>query len=196
MTWRIQPLAIGVTLVALCTACSGGSDEGAPGNTSPTSFTKLGRLDSIHLPDDPFSEVDDEGAAHPLGEVSKGKYRLIPYVQQDSCGLLVLNTTPSGRPLISLLSKWPKNSGEGSQIYPAGPYNQASGAEPGKGGAWAQISCAEQSMVVRFTSRATDPPSRPQGNIALLDTTKTPKELVFVVGSKSAQSTVLPQVAD
>ncbi|GAU67334.1 hypothetical protein SSP35_04_04220 [Streptomyces sp. NBRC 110611] len=198
MAQVIRKLAIGAALSIACVSCTANGEGDAPVTPSPVDqFTPLDQLKPINLDGDPLSGAetfDTRPTPRALGEVSTERYRMIVYTQGSSCGLLVVDAKTSQRPLINLVSAWPKNVSEGSQRYAAGPYNFASGAGSESSRSRASLYCSEKAMVVEFTPGEEASTSGQQGHVSTKKRHSDPESLVVVTGSDAARKRIMKQL--
>ncbi|MGI5485165.1 hypothetical protein [Streptomyces lavendofoliae] len=197
MTPKICTLAIGATLLALCTGCStGGANSTAIPDPLESGFTPLTRLGEINVSGDIFSDVDKSGKSKPrvLGEIQKGNHRIIAYVQEEACGLIAVPETNPQSSSVHLTVKWPERSSEGSSKYSGGPYSLASAAGSDDLGSWASLACSRNAMVIEYSSRAKAPSTRPSGNVSAQDKAGSPPTLTMVIGSPAARGELLKEV--
>ncbi|MFI1939635.1 hypothetical protein ACH44C_21070 [Streptomyces purpureus] len=189
---------MGATLLVTCVACTGGAKESRePSGTHRSgNIAPLAQLADINVEGDPFSHLDPDGGLHPLAEVRAGKDRLIVFTRGKSCGLLVAGTDSSSGSTINLESAWPHDSSEGSRRYTAGPYNTVSGAGSGDLRSWAEMSCSEAAVVVKYSSPEAAKAASTRGSVAVKTPAGSPAPLIMVVGSKEAQNKILPQAAE
>ncbi|MFF3765679.1 hypothetical protein ACFYYR_16545 [Streptomyces sp. NPDC001922] len=168
MTKRTTALVVGVTLGLMCTACTSGEEEQkrVPPPASPEPAT-LKRLPEISISGDPLAgreSGESPGTQRVLGEVYKGKARIIAYTEGDKCGVLVLNSGHKKDASINLITGWPDHRSEGSSNLPAGPYSTSSGADS-EGTGRASLSCGKNAMVVQYSSDVPASVSRQRGSV-------------------------------
>ncbi|MFD9535800.1 hypothetical protein [Streptomyces sp. NPDC060010] len=139
-------LVIGATLILLAVGCD--SENSPDGNSTPSGRPPLplSKLQSISVDADPLGDLEDRPQI--LSEVQYEDVRLIAYVTRDSCGIITTPRNDPQRSDIHLVSKWP-SIGQGTDPYPAGPYNSASGNGSAK--TWASLLCSQDAMVIEYT---------------------------------------------
>lgn len=197
MAQVIRKLALGVTLSLSCIACTSGGG-GAGHESSADQFKHLSQLKSIDsreerlISDDEFPRQSK--APKVIGEVRKGSYRLIAYIQGDSCGFLVADAKTSERSLIHITSAWPRNDSEGSANYPAGPYSIASGAGVSGSRTWVSAACSKSAMVIDYSSRDRGSTSDQRGNVSIKEHRNDPGTLTVIIGSREVREKILPKV--
>lgn len=191
MALTVRALVIGATLLISCAGCSGSSNGSPPGQ-----FTQLKNLDPINVSGDVFADIEFEGSQQPrvVGEVRKGKYRIIAYTQGESCGVVAVSADDPKVSSVHLDSQWSKESSNSAQKYPAGPYSFTSGAGSRDPGAWTSLACSKNAMVIEYASRETEPASTPRGSLSIEEKAGKPPTLTMVVGSEKARSKILPHV--
>ncbi|GHI08206.1 hypothetical protein Scel_65270 [Streptomyces cellostaticus] len=194
----IRKLALGVTLSLSCIACTSGGGSGTGHESSADQFTHLSQLKSIDSREERLI-ADDEFPPEPkapkvIGELRKGSYRLIAYIQGDSCGFLVADAKSSERSLIHITSAWPRKDSEGSENYPAGPYSIASGAGASGSRAWVSLACSKSAMVIDYSSRDRGSTSDQRGNVSIKEHRNDPGNLTVIIGSREARERILPKV--
>ncbi|MFB6513103.1 hypothetical protein ACFCXF_14435 [Streptomyces virginiae] len=177
--------AVGAALILLVTGCEG---SGSPDPESPSVGTRvspLAELNPISVAGDPLAEV--QGAVKILAELQYTQSRLIAYANSDSCGILVLADNESKGKRIHLVSKWPAE-GEGSNVYPAGPYNSASGA--GGTGTWASVLCSRNAMVIEYAPGEEGGPKESRGQVAVTSVPNDPGTSRIIVGDPGARQQI------
>lgn len=194
----VRKLAIGVTLALSCVACTSGGGNGTPHESSTGKFAHLSQLKSIDAAEAQIIAADEfpsnSHAPKVIGEVRKGSYRLIAYIQGDSCGLRVTDATSSKRSLLNITSAWPGNDSGGSAKYPAGPYNFASAQSDSGSGSWASLGCSKSAMVIEYWSRTSGSASDQRGNVSVKEPPKDPGALTVVIGPRETRERILPRV--
>ncbi|MFG2987983.1 hypothetical protein ACGFZK_01470 [Streptomyces sp. NPDC048257] len=151
-------------------------------------FTPLTELDSISVAGDPLAEV--QGAVKILAEFQYNQSRLVAYANSDSCGILaVTDSEPKGN-RIHLVTKWPTES-EGSNTYPAGPYNSASGAGGTK--TWAFVLCSKSAMVIEYTPGENGGPKQSRGQATVTAVPNTPDTSRIIIGDPGARRQIEDQ---
>ncbi|GAA3163000.1 MULTISPECIES: hypothetical protein [Streptomyces] len=190
---RILKAATGAALSVFCVACTTqGGGSPSPTN-SPAKYTPVNQLKSINLEGDPLSVTEISGAHESpkgVGEVRAGIYRIIPYTEENSCGLLVTDAKAPERPFINLVSKWPHSDSEGSRRYAAGPYNFTSGSGANGSHSHASIYCSKSAMVIEFRSAENVMTSGRQGHISLKKRHSNAEPVIVIAGSDDARKTV------
>ncbi|MER5973921.1 hypothetical protein ABT112_30125 [Streptomyces sp. NPDC002055] len=166
MTKRTTALVVGVTLGLMCTACTSGEEgqKRVPPSPEPAA---LKRLPDISISGDPLAgreSGESPGTQRVLGEVHKGKARIIAYTEGDRCGVLVVNSGHTKNASINLITGWPDHKSEGSSNLPAGPYSTSSGADS-EGTGRASLSCGKNAMVVQYSSDVPASVSRQRGSV-------------------------------
>ncbi|MBT2406332.1 MULTISPECIES: hypothetical protein [unclassified Streptomyces] len=178
-----RTLVIGAAFIALIVGCEndgGGIDSESPSHDTPGS--RLTELGAISVADDPLTEA--EGAVKILSEIRYKQSRLIAYVNGDSCGIVVTPKGGSKEKQMHLVSKWPAG-GEGSDSYPAGPYNSASGAGGSK--AWASMLCSKNAMVIEYSSGQDASPEQSRGQVAVMRVTDSPATSRIIIGDSGTR---------
>lgn len=134
MAWKKKPLVFGAAFIFLLTGCESGADSDAEPTSTGVQVTALSELEAISVADDPLADAESasSGTLKILAELRDGQDRIIMFANGDSCGIQVDAKGDQKANRIHLVSKWPAG-GEGSNIYPAGPYNSASGSGPQNG---------------------------------------------------------------
>ncbi len=141
-----RTLAIGAALIALTVGCDSGKTPDGDATPSRAHKVPLTGLKTISVTDDPLGDLKDRPQV--LSEVQYGDGRLIAYVTSDSCGIVTTSKNDPQHNDIHLVSKWPAD-GQGTDQFPAGPYNSASGNGSAK--AWASLLCSKDAMVIGYT---------------------------------------------
>ncbi|MEV7442819.1 hypothetical protein AB0O22_16955 [Streptomyces sp. NPDC091204] len=177
-------LVIGAAFIFLLTGCESGSHP--DGETSPSGihFTPLAELEVIPVSADPLS--DTPGPVKILSELQYGQNRLIAYTNSDSCGLLA---TSKGDPKVNrihLVSKWPAD-GQGSNSYPAGPYNSASGTGGPK--IWASLLCSKNAMVIEYAS-GEGAPEHARGQVTVTQAADSPATSRITIGDSQTRKQI------
>lgn len=141
-----RTLAVWAALIFLTVGCN--SEKTHDGDSTPSSAHEipLTGLKKISVTDDPLGDLKDRPQI--LSEVQYGDGRLIAYVTSDSCGIVTTSKNAPQHNDIHLVSKWP-SAGQGTDPFPAGPYNSASGNGSAK--AWASLLCSKDAMVIEYT---------------------------------------------
>jgi hypothetical protein len=185
-----RKLIIGTVLALSLTACASDGERGVASQPSGGQFIPLSRLKAVNLDKD-FSAAEDlfTGTPKVLGEIRKGPRRLVAYIEEGSCGLLVTDASNPERALINITSAWPKAASEGSNRYPVGPYSFTSGAGANKSETWASLYCSKTAMVINYSSQGNSVSSHHKGNVS----TKETSPLTMVIGSPEAREKVLRQ---
>lgn len=198
MTQVVRKLAIGVTLSLSCVACTSGGGNKATHDSSAGQFAHLSQLKSIDANEGRLIAADEfPSESHTpkvIGELRKGSYRLIAYIQGDSCGLRVADAMNSKRSLIHVTSAWPENDSGGSTKYPAGPYSFASVEATSGSGTWASLGCSKSAMVIDYSSRDRGSASDQRGNVSFKERPKDPGNLTVIIGPREAREKILPRV--
>jgi hypothetical protein len=198
MAQIFRKLTIGVTLSLSCVACTSGGGNEAAHDSSASQFAHLSQLRSIDAAEEQIIAADEfppeSHAPKVIGEVRKGSYRLIAYIQGGSCGLRVADATNSKRSLLHITSAWPGNDSGGSVKYPAGPYSFASAEGASGSGTWASLGCSKSAMVIDYQSRTPGAVSDQQGNVSVKEHPKDPGALTVIIGPREARERILPRV--
>lgn len=194
----IRILAIGVTLSLACVACTSGGGSGFTHELPARQFKHLNQFKSIDSNEERLISADEFPAKSQtpkvIGEIRKGPYRLIAYIQGDACGLRVADVTNSSRSLIHITAAWPRSDSEGSASYPAGPYNSASAAGVNGSRTWASLRCSNSAMVIDYSSPDHGSASDRRGNISIKERHKNLGALTVIVGSRAARESILAHV--
>lgn len=197
MAQVFRRLALGATLPLLCVACTSGSGDGATHEPSAAQFTHLSRLDSIDETEEKIIAAGEfPSNSHTpkvIGEVRKDSFRLIAYIQGDSCGLRVTDAMNPKRSFLHITSAWPENDSSGSAKYPAGPYHFASAQGASGSAMWASLGCSKSAMVIDYSSRARGSASDQRGNVSVKEHSKNPEALTVVIGPREVREEILPQ---
>ncbi|WP_404961852.1 hypothetical protein [Streptomyces sp. 147326] len=177
-----RTLIIGAAFILLLAGCesTGGSDGESP--VRGTHLTPLVELEAVPVVGDPLDDV--AGPVKILSELQYGHHRLIAYVNGDSCGVLATSKGESKANSLHLVSKWPAG-GEGSNVYPAGPYSSASSA--GGANIWAFFLCSKNAMVIEYSSGEDGVPERARGPVTVAQVTDSPATSRITVGDPEAR---------
>ncbi|MGW3205170.1 hypothetical protein [Streptomyces sp. NPDC001135] len=193
----MRNLILGVTLSFSCVGCMGGS-EGITHESSPDQFTPLSQLKSVDSNEERIISANEfPPKSRPpkvVGEVRESSYRLVAYIQGDSCGLRVGDAKNSTRSLIHVTSAWPKNNSEGTASYPAGPYSFASAAGASGSGLWVSLACSKSAMVIDYSSRDHASASGQRGNVSIAERRNDAGKIAVIIGSPEVRERILPQV--
>ncbi|MFJ9646534.1 hypothetical protein [Streptomyces sp. NPDC101206] len=100
-------------------------------------------------------------------------------MNNESCGILAHAIKDPKANRIHLVSRWP-NEGQGSNSYPAGPYNNASGASGPK--TWASLMCSKNAMVIEYVSGEPNAPAAARGPISTTQISNNPPTTRIIVG--------------
>ncbi|MEU6760835.1 hypothetical protein [Streptomyces sp. NPDC046685] len=152
------------------------------------SFTPLTELDSISVAGDPLAEV--QGDAKILAELQYNQSRLIAYTNSGSCGILAIVDLEPKVKLIHLVSNWPVED-EGSNAYPVGPYNSASGA--GELKTRASVLCSKNAMVIEYTPGEDGGPKQSRGQVTVTAAPHTPDTTRIIIGDPAARRQIEAQ---
>ena len=197
MAQVVRKLAIGVILSLSCMACTSGGGSGDAPESSADQFRHLSQLKSIDSNEEQIIAADEfppqSQTPKVIGEVRKGPYRLIAYIQGGSCGFRVTDATNSKRSLIHITSAWPRNDSEGSSSYPAGPYSFASAAGASGSTEWVSLACSKSSMVIDYSSHDRGSTSGRRGNVSIKEHRNNPGNLTVIIGSREARERILPK---
>ncbi|MER6316447.1 hypothetical protein ABT237_22125 [Streptomyces sp. NPDC001581] len=179
-----RTLVIGAAFIFLLAGCESGGHLN--GETSPNgiNFTPLVELEAIPVDDDPLTGIP--GPAKILSELQYGQNRLIAYTNSDSCGILA---TSKGDPKVNrihLVSKWPAD-GQGSNSYPAGPYNSSSGTGDPK--IWASLLCSKNAMVIEYAS-GEGAPEHARGQVTVTQATNSPATSRITIGNPQTRKQI------
>ncbi|MEU3030343.1 hypothetical protein ACPCBC_24460 [Streptomyces incarnatus] len=198
MAQIVRNIALGVTLSLSCVACTSGGGNGKTHEPSANQFPRLNQLKSVDAAEERNIAADEfpsePHAPKVISEVRKGSYRLIAYVQGDSCGLRVADTSTPERALLHVTSAWPANDSDGSTKYPAGPYSFASAGGASGSGTWASLGCSKSAMVIDYSSRTHGSVSDRRGDVSVKEHPKDPGSLTVVIGSREAREKILPRI--
>src|SRR5262245_20092711 len=134
MARSVRTLVIGAAFAFLLVGCQDSKGVDSRPTSSGPRVTSLSDLEAINIEGDPLAEVT--GSVKILSDLQYGQNRILAYVNNESCGILAhaINDPKVNR--IHLVSRWP-NEDQGSNAYPAGPYNNVSGAGGPK--TWASL---------------------------------------------------------
>ncbi|WP_328961148.1 hypothetical protein [Streptomyces virginiae] len=173
---------VGAALILLFTGCEGSDSPDPESPSVGTRVSPLAELHTISAAGDPLADV--QGAVRVLAELQYTQSRLIAYSNGESCGILVLADNDSKGKRIHLVSKWPAE-GDGSNVYPAGPYNSASGA--GDAGTWASMLCSKNAMVIEYAPGEEGGPKQSRGQIAVTSVPNDRATSRIVIGDSGAR---------
>ncbi|MFF5439685.1 hypothetical protein [Streptomyces achromogenes] len=198
MKQTIHKLTLGVTLSLACVACTSGGGSVAAHESASNRFVHLTQLKSVDSNEEKFITADEfpptSGSPKVIGELRKGNYRLIAYVQGDSCGLRVAETTKPEHSLLHITSAWPRKDSEGSASYPAGPYSFASAAGANGSKLWASLACSKSAMVIEYSAPEPGAVSDQRGNVSIEEQHKTSGSLAVIVGSREARERISKRI--
>ncbi|MFE3560508.1 hypothetical protein ACFXKW_37510 [Streptomyces sp. NPDC059193] len=191
MAQNKKTLAIGAAVIFLLAGCESGGepDRGTPSND--TRLAALSELESISVAGDPLADI--AGPVKIISELQYGRSRLIAYVNSDSCGILATSKDDANANRIHLVSKWPAH-GEGSDNYPAGPYNSASGA--GDAQTWASLLCSKNAMVLEYASAEGGAPEQTRGPVTVAQVANSPATTRIIVGDAEARKQIENRVKE
>ncbi|MFJ7166265.1 hypothetical protein ACIQUV_12250 [Streptomyces globosus] len=177
MARTVRALTIGVALALLLVGCQGGKEaNGRPTSSSPPA-TRLTDLETIDVDGDPLAEVP--GSIKMLSDLHYGRNRILTYANNESCGILAHAIGDPKVNRIHLVSRWP-NERQGSNSYPAGPYNTVSGASGPK--IWASLMCSKNAMVIEYVSGEPSAPATTRGPISTTQISNHPVTTQIIVG--------------
>ncbi|MGW5852492.1 hypothetical protein ACWFQ8_31970 [Streptomyces sp. NPDC055254] len=185
MARHMQTLVFGAAFILLLAGCESG---GTPDGESPSKgigIIPLAEMETISVADDPLADMD--GPIKILSELKFGQERLIAYVRNDSCGILATSKNQPTVNQIHLVSKWP-SGGEGSNRYPQGPYNSASGVGDPK--IWASLLCGKNAMVIEYSSGHPGAPEQARGPVTVAQVTHHPVTSRIIVGDPVARQQI------
>ncbi|WP_327364929.1 hypothetical protein [Streptomyces sp. NBC_01296] len=190
MAWKKKPLVFGAAFIFLLTGCESGADSDAEPTSTGVQVTALSELEAISVADDPLADAESasSGTLKILAELRDGQDRIIMFANGDSCGIQVDAKGDQKANRIHLVSKWPAG-GEGSNIYPAGPYNSASGSGPQK---WVSLLCSKNAMVIEYASDKSEAPVNPRGHVTVTQVSDRPVTSRIIVGERKVRE----QIAD
>ncbi|WP_141754148.1 hypothetical protein [Streptomyces subrutilus] len=180
-----QPLVIGAALIFLLVGCESGGGPDMGTSSDGTQPAALNELDSISVAGDPLADI--AGPVKIISELQYGQSRLIAYVNGDSCGILATSKGDVNVNRIHLVSKWPAR-GEGTNNYPAGPYNSASGA--GDPQSWASLLCSKNAMVFEYASGEGGAPEQARGPVTATQVADRPATTRIVVGDAEVRKQI------
>ncbi|MGW4690740.1 hypothetical protein ACWEPM_38520 [Streptomyces sp. NPDC004244] len=185
MARTFHTLAIGAAFALLLVGCQGNKElDGGPTSSSPHA-TQLTDLQTINVDGDPLAEVS--GDVKILSDLQYGRNRILAYVNKESCGILAHAIKDPKANRIHLVSRWP-NEGQGSNSYPAGPYNNASGAGGPK--TWASLMCSKNAMVIEYVSGEPTAPAAARGPISTTQISNNPATTRIIVGEASLRKQI------
>ncbi|GAA1554171.1 hypothetical protein [Streptomyces globosus] len=177
MARTVRTLTIGAALALFLVGCQGGKEaDGRPTSSSPPT-TRLTDLETINVDGDPLAEMP--GSAKILSDLQYGQNRILAYTNNESCGILAHAISDPKANRIHLVSRWP-NEGQGSNSYPAGPYNTVSGASGPK--IWASLMCSKNAMVIEYVSGEPSAPATARGPITTTQISNHPATTQIIVG--------------
>ncbi|WP_158754677.1 hypothetical protein [Streptomyces sp. NRRL F-2580] len=179
-----RTLAIGAAFIFFIAGCESGGRR--DGETPPNGiqFAPLAQLEAISVSGDPLADISDPVKI--LSELQYGQNRLIAYVNNDSCGILAASKGDPKVNQIHLVSKWPAN-GQGSNGYPAGPYNSASG--PGNQRVWASLLCSKNAMVIEYAS-GEGAPEQARGQVTVTQAANIPATSRITIGDSQTRKQI------
>ncbi|MDA5280016.1 hypothetical protein [Streptomyces sp. Isolate_45] len=181
MARATRTLAIGAATIFLLAGCQA-DKENEPPVDEERNF-RLIKLESTPVSGDPLT--DTKGPVHVLAELKFGQDRIIAYVNNNSCG--VLSESESQTDTLHLVSKWPTRW-EGSNPYPAGPYNTVSGA--GAPETWASMLCSENAMVIDYVSTERATPDQIRGQVSVTQVSEHPATLRITVAEPTLRQKI------
>ncbi|MGP3691295.1 hypothetical protein ACTVZO_42680 [Streptomyces sp. IBSNAI002] len=185
MARKEQTLAIGAAFIFLLAGCESSESSETP-SPNHSHSTSLADLETVAVTGDPLA--DTAGPVKIIAELQYGTKRLVAYVNNDSCGILTdSNTDPTTANRIHLVSKWPA-PGEGSNSFPAGPYNSASGFGGPK--SWASLLCGKNAMVIEFVSGEDSAPEQLRGQVAVTQVTSSPPTSRIIIGEPAVRKEI------
>ncbi|MFB7176867.1 hypothetical protein ACFCYI_04060 [Streptomyces sp. NPDC056257] len=186
-----RTLVIGAAFIFLIAGCESGAHPGGEESSNGSHFTPLTELESIPVADDPLTDISSPVKI--LSELQYGQNRLIAYVNTDSCGILATSKEDPKANRIHLVSKQPAE-GEGSNSYPAGPYNSASGTGGPK--IWASLLCSKNAMVIEYTSDEQGAPEHARGQVTVTQATNSPATSRITIGDSQTRKQIENWVKD
>ncbi|MFH8339819.1 hypothetical protein [Streptomyces sp. AM6-12] len=198
MAQIFRKTVLGVALLLSCVACTSGGGDGKTHESSVDQFPRLNQLKSVDASEAQNIAADefpsDPHVPKVIGEVRKGPYRLIAYIQGDSCGLRVTDASDPKRALLHVTSAWPANDSDGSAKYPAGPYSFASAGGASGSDTWASLGCGKSAMVIGYSSRTYGPVSDQRGDVSVKKNSEDPVALMVVIGPRGVREKILPRL--
>lgn len=188
MARTVRTLAIGAAFVFLLVGCQDSKGAGSRPTSSGTRVTGLSDLEAINVTDDPLAEV--AGNAKILSDLQYGQNRILAYVNNDSCGILAHSMNDPEANRIHLVSQWP-DKGQGSNSYPAGPYNSVSGTGGPK--VWASLMCSKNAMVIEYVSGEPNAPEKARGQVTTTQVSNSPATTRIIVGEAGLRKQIEDQ---
>ncbi|MFD6115302.1 hypothetical protein ACFWG0_35125 [Streptomyces yangpuensis] len=180
-----KALVVGAALLLVIVGCDDGAGSGADSPSSGVQNKPLSDLESISIADDPLADTD--GPVRIVSEVQYAHGRLIAYVKNESCGIVAISTQDSKEEKIDLASEWPRGD-EGSNTYPAGPYNSVSGAGGPK--TWASMLCGKSAMVIEYATGQAGAPGQSRGQTAVTQVPGQPTTSRIIVGAPGTRDQI------
>ncbi|AQT70395.1 hypothetical protein [Streptomyces sp. fd1-xmd] len=179
-----KALVVGAALLLLIAGCDGGAGSDADSSRGSHNVP-LSDLESISIADDPLTDTD--GPVRILSEIRYEHGRLIAYVKGESCGIVAASGQDAEGEKIDLTSEWPRGD-EGSNTYPAGPYNSVSGAGGAK--TWASMLCGRNAMVIEYSASQAGAPGQSRGQTAVAQVPGQPTTSRIIVGAPGTRDQI------
>ncbi|MCJ1677856.1 hypothetical protein MTF65_10975 [Streptomyces sp. APSN-46.1] len=191
MAWKIRPLALAAAFIFALTGCEDSVTPDVNPTKSAIRFTPLNELESIGVSDDPLNDFEEAsaGSLRILAELDSSQRRIIAYINGDSCGLLITSKADPKVNDIHLVSHFARGD-DGTNPYPAGPYNSASGA--GSSTKWASMHCGTNAIVIEYTPGEPDAPMNARGHASVMRIPHGPSATRIVIGEQKTRE----QIAD